>query len=155
MSILGLLLLSYSTECFEGCNSCLRTNSCVNIIHHDIMYLTWPNVNLVIFQLADMERFHAQVVQRLQAELNEAREQSQMPKGSGKERLGPREERQIHTGNHIDLLQREGNEETGAKASAKNNGGVVRGNPIILSHGSMEAAVPVYIPLDNSIKVVG
>jgi len=101
-----------------------------------------------------MEKFHVQVVQRLQAELSEAREQSQMPKGAGKDRPGAREERQIHAVNHIDL-QREGNEDTGAKASITNNGGVVRGNPIILSHGSMEAAVPVYIPLDNSIKVVG
>jgi len=102
-----------------------------------------------------MERFHAQVVQRLQAELNETREQSQMPKGSGKERHGAREERQAHAANHVDLLQREGVEETGAKASIAINGGVVRGNPIILSHRNMEAAVPVYIPLDNSIKVVG
>ncbi|XP_024394790.1 uncharacterized protein [Physcomitrium patens] len=103
-------------------------------------------------QLADMERFHAQVVQRLQAELNETREHAQMLKGSGSERLGAKEERKIHSGNHIDFLQREGNEETGAKVPVANNAGVVRGNPIILSHGSMEANVPIYIPLDNSIK---
>lgn len=100
-----------------------------------------------------MERFHAQVVQRLQAELNETREHAQMLKGSGSERLGAKEERKIHSGNHIDFLQREGNEETGAKVPVANNAGVVRGNPIILSHGSMEANVPIYIPLDNSIKV--
>ncbi|KAG0612107.1 hypothetical protein M758_6G002200 [Ceratodon purpureus] len=103
-------------------------------------------------QLADMERFHAQVVQRLQTELNEAREQSQLLKGTGAERLGARDERQIYTGNHIDPLQREGNEETAAKASVTTNGGMVRGSPIILSH-NMEAAMPLYIPLDNSMKV--
>lgn len=72
-----------------------------------------------------------------------------MPKGSGKERLGARDERQIQSGNHVDLLQREGNEEASSKAGVTNNGGVVRGNPIILSHGNMEASVPVYIPLDK------
>jgi hypothetical protein len=106
----------------------------------------------MITQLADMERFHAQVVQRLQAELNEAREHSQMLKGPSTERLGAKGERQINSGNKIDI-QREASEETGAKATATNNSGVVRGNPIILSHGPMEAAVPVYISLDNSVKV--
>jgi hypothetical protein len=106
-------------------------------------------------QLADGERYHAQVIQRLQAELAEAREQSQLPKGSGKERLGARDERQIQSGNHVDLLQREGNEETSSKAAVTNNGGVVRGNPIILSHGNMEASVPVYIPLDKVEHATG
>lgn len=103
-------------------------------------------------QLTDMERFHAQVVQRLQTELNEAREQAQMLQGSGQERLGTREERQLHVGNHTDI-QREGNEESLGKATMKNSAGVVRGNPILVTHGNVEAAVPVYIPLDNSIKV--
>ncbi|XP_073396575.1 uncharacterized protein [Physcomitrium patens] len=102
-------------------------------------------------QLTDMERFHAQVVQRLQTELNEAREQAQMLQGSGQERLGTREERQLHVGNHTDI-QREGNEESLGKATMKNSAGVVRGNPILVTHGNVEAAVPVYIPLDNSIK---
>lgn len=121
-------------------------------VHQVIIFFTWLNDNLMIFQLADIERFHAQVVQRLQAEVNEAREHSQMFKGPGTERLTAKEERQIHTGNQIDVVQREPSEETGAKVTPTNNSGV-RGNPIVLSHGTMEATVPVYIPLDNSVKV--
>ena len=89
----------------------------------------------MIPQLADMERFHAQVVQRLQAEVNEAREHSQMLKGSGTERLGAKQG-QIHTSNLIDVIKREASEETVAKATPTSNSGVVSGNPIILSHGT-------------------
>lgn len=109
-----------------------------------------------LFQLADMERFHAQVVQRLQVELNEAREQTRLPKGTSTERLESRDDRQIHAANNMDLLQHEGSEDTGvlgSKAALTNSGVVVRGNPVLLSHGNMESAMPVFIPRESSAKV--
>ena len=107
-------------------------------------------------QLADMERFHTQVVQRLQAELTDAREQARIIKASPTDRHEVRDERQLHSGNHIDLLQREGSEDIGVvgiKTGTTNSNGVVGGNPSAMSLANVESTIPVFMPRQGSTKV--
>lgn len=103
-----------------------------------------------------MERYHAQVVQQLHAELSDAREQSQVLNANATEHMGAREERPSQAGNLVDLLHCEGYNDSGLPATRSeptNKVGVVRGNSIILPPGNVEWVMPFFRPPDSSIQV--
>lgn len=114
-------------------------------------------------QLAEVDRYHSQVIQRLQQELTEAREQIRGQKGSGAapDHLDGKEERSSVTDNGKEAERIEANDEAGIKGNrilmavsaglnrAKTE---VMTNGNIIPNGNMEGLLPVLLPRDGIIQ---
>ncbi|KAH8949214.1 hypothetical protein BDL97_10G019900 [Sphagnum fallax] len=96
-------------------------------------------------QLADMERYHTQVIQGLQLEVNEARGLNRINKSTATDYPDAKDEVQTHADNNNskDSSQHEGSNGTGikyVKVPQANSGMAIHGNPVLLSHATVEQA---------------
>ncbi|CAM6040794.1 unnamed protein product [Sphagnum compactum] len=92
-------------------------------------------------QLADMERYHTQVIQGLQLEVNEARGLNRINKSTATDYPDAKDEVQTHADNNSkDSSQHEGSNGTGVKyvkVPQANSGMAIHGNPVLLSHATV------------------
>ncbi len=93
-----------------------------------------------------MERYHTQVIQGLQLEVNEARS-TRINKSTATDYPDAKDEVQTHADNNSkDSSQHEGSNGTGVKylkVPQANSGMAIHGNPVLLSHATVSDPVHV------------
>jgi hypothetical protein len=94
-----------------------------------------------------MERYHTQVIQGLQLEVNEARGLNRINKSTATDYPDAKDEVQTHADNNSkDSSQHEGSNGTGVKylkVPHANSGMAIRGNLVLLSHATVSDPVHV------------
>ncbi len=95
-----------------------------------------------------MERYHTQVIQGLQLEVNEARGLNRINKSTATDYPDAKDEVQTHADNNNskDSSQHEGSNGTGVKyvkVPQANSGMAIHGNPVLLSHATVSDPVHV------------
>ncbi|KAL3695744.1 hypothetical protein R1sor_009820 [Riccia sorocarpa] len=133
-----------------------------NSLHNELRERTEQMNNLWVGyqrQLADVERYHAQMVQRLQQELSEAREQNRVLMGAAApERSEGKDERGSFTDGK-EVGRGEGSDEKGSKIplSSSNNASRIKTNIAesgnVISNGNTEGLMPILFPRDVPLKV--
>ncbi|KAL2642350.1 hypothetical protein R1flu_009937 [Riccia fluitans] len=133
-----------------------------NSLHNELRERTEQMNNLWVGyqrQLADVERYHAQMVQRLQQELSDVREQNRVLMGAAApERSESKDDRSPFTENN-EVGRVEVNDEKGNKIplSTSNNASRIKTNLAdnhnVISNGNAEGLMPILFPRDVPLKV--
>ncbi|BBN01242.1 hypothetical protein MPTK1_2g05870 [Marchantia polymorpha subsp. ruderalis] len=132
-----------------------------NSLHNELRERTEQMNNLWVGyqrQLADVERYHAQMIQRLQQELTDVREQNRVLMGAAApERSESKDQRPFTESKDVGRV--DVNDEKGTKISLSNNNTANRiksniaDSGTVIANGTMEELMPVLFPRDVPLKV--